>query len=120
LRRTAWEKYENPQNALDCFWEARQKMPDSAFINFSVAQAMVHFSGGANWKDTSPATLFRQVFNSFRNDAVLKTEPILLTTLYYCAAISCFHANLHGESPSLYLTQARQQLLRVPKNIRVF
>jgi len=120
-RRLAWEKHEDQTAAISCYWSANDKNPNNVFVKFSLAQAMITFPrGSACWKSLSPEKLFREAFYSFCNEAVVKTEPILLTVLYYCAAISCFHAEISGQTPSQYLMQARQHLRRVPKNIRIF
>jgi len=118
--RELWAEYENPDKALNCFWEAKEKTPSSTFVTFSLAQAMYYKGPSSLWRDLTPEKLFKETFYQFRNDAVLKTEPILLTLLFYCTAISCYHAQIRGESPSPYLVQARQHLQRVPQGIKIF
>ena len=118
-RAAKWRPYESPQEAAKCYRDALSKQPDSAFIQFSLAQSLEDI-GISEWQDKNPEHLFKNVFFRFRNDAILKTEPILLTTLYYCTSISCFYSKLTGETPSMYLVQCRQHLQRVPKSIRIF
>ncbi len=118
--REAWARLEDPEKALQCFWEAQDKHPSSTFVTFSLAQAMVAQGPVNLFRDKNPDELFQKTFYQFRNEAVLKTEPILLTLLYYCAAISCFHGRIKAENPATYLIQARQHLQRVPTGIRIF
>ena len=119
-RKLKWGSFENPTEAAKCYWESYDRLRGATFTKFSLAQALQDIGRSAEWRDTIPEKLFREVFYQFRNDAILKTEPILLSTLYLCAAISCFHSRLPGESPTTYLVQCRQNLQRVPKNIRIF
>jgi len=107
------------RKALECYWEARRKH-ESHVVNFSLAQAMEYDGQSTLWKDLKPRDLFRDAFFKFRNQAILKTEPIQLALLYYCAAISCHHGEISGDSPSTYLGLARQHLQRVPGAIFVF
>ncbi len=108
--------------ALDCYWDAWDATGKGAshVVAFSLAQAMEYAGPGARWKDYKPRDIFRDAFFKFRNQAILKTEPILLTLLYYCTAICCHHGEIAGDSPSSYLGLARQQLQRVPETILVF
>ncbi|MEW6618724.1 MAG: tetratricopeptide repeat protein [bacterium] len=118
--RIMWRRYEDIEKAIECFWQAKEHDSESMFISFCLAQSMHIIGRSALWRDQTPETLFREVFHRFRDDAILKTEPILLCLLYYCAAISCWLGNIQKENPRLYLNQARQYLQRIPKGIRVF
>lgn len=113
---------EGNSKALDCYWDAWEVSGRGAshVVAFSLAQAMEYAGPGARWKDYKPQDIFREAFFKFRNQAILKTEPILLTLLYYCTAICCQHGGISGDSPSSYLGLARQQLQRVPDTILVF
>lgn len=121
-RSSRWEALtgtEGNKKALECYWEAKRKH-ESHVVNFSLAQAMLYDGQSALWEDLKPRDLFRDAFFKFRNQAILKTEPIQLALLYYCAAISCHHGEISGDSPSTYLGLARQHLQRVPGAICVF
>jgi tetratricopeptide (TPR) repeat protein len=113
---------EGNAKALDCYWEAWDASGGGAshVVAFSLAQAMEYAGPGARWKDYKPRDIFRDAFFKFRNQAILKTEPILLTLLYYCTAICCHYGDIAGDSPSSYLGLARQQIQRVPETILVF
>lgn len=118
-RSSVWNELVDNKKALECFWDARSKQ-ESHVINFSLAQAMEYDGKSSLWKDLTPTELFKGAFFKFRNQAIVKTEPILLTLLYYCAAISCFNGQIRGDNPSSYLGLARQHLQRVPETILVF
>ncbi|MFG6100935.1 hypothetical protein U2F10_01700 [Leptothoe sp. EHU-05/26/07-4] len=120
FRSSSWSQIENNKLAIECFWEARDKNPKSPVVNFSLAQAMELDGKSVLWKDLTPKQLFKEAFIQFRNQAIRKTEPILLTMLYYCAAISCFGGKIQNDSPSTYLGLARQQLQKIPESILVF
>lgn len=118
--RINWKKFENSESAIECYWEAKEHNPDSSFVNFSLAQSMHILGRSSLWREENPESIFRDIFQKFRNEAIMKTEPILLSLLYYCSAISCWLGKMQKENPTFYLNQARQHLQRIPKGIRIF
>ena len=119
-RSKIFDEFVDNEKAIDCYWKAKEKLPNNPVVTFSLAQAMHYIGPSAQWKDRKPKELFTEVFYDFRNEIIVKTEPILLCLMNYMIAICCYHAKIQGETPNLYLLQARQHLQKVPKNIKIF
>ena len=124
--RERYRSEENVEKAIPIYWEAyeeaqKTRKPNLAelFTRFSLAQALEQV-GPAEWRNQRPHDLYQDVFNDVRNQIVLKSEPILLVLLNYTLAICSKRANIAGESPRLYLGRAREQLQRVPTQVRIF
>jgi tetratricopeptide (TPR) repeat protein len=124
--RERYRSEEHIERAVGVYWEAfdeaqKTRKPNltEIFTRFSLAQALEQV-GAAEWRNQRPHDLFHDVFNEVRNQIVLKSEPILLVLLNYTIAICAKRANVSGENPRTYLARAREQLQRVPAQVRIF
>ena len=119
-RNPIFNEYVNNEKAIECFWDALEKISNNSFVKFSLAQTMEYIGQSSLWRDRKPKELFTEVFYQFRNEIIIKTEPILLCLMNYIIGICAHYAKISGETPNLYLLQARQHLQKVPKNIKIF
>lgn len=89
------------------------------FVRFSIAQAS-QAAGRTTWKSGDIRDLFKGVFLDIRKQVALKTEPIVLTLFNYVLAICAHKDQVPSESSTFYLSRAREQLQRVPSDVRIF
>jgi tetratricopeptide (TPR) repeat protein len=127
-KRSGFHADENADEALQTYEKAyefaRKTVDNSAkpplievFVRFSLAQA----SKAARRLDSEEIQeRFQRVFFDIRKQVALKTEPIVLTLFNYVLAICVHEGRVPNESAGFYLSRVREQLQRVPNDVRIF
>ncbi len=125
--RAGYRGEEKADQAVKCYREAfehsgrcqQRQTLTQVFASWSLAQAL-ELVGTSQWGQQQPANLFLDVFREVSKQIVFKTEPVVLVQLNYILAVSADKAVHVSENPRTYLSRAREQLQRVPDQIRVF
>ena len=129
-RRSGFHADENAAEALQTYEKAHefaQKTVNNfakpplveVFVRFSLAQAS-KAAGQSEWNSQKIEDLFKGVFFDIRKQVALKTEPIVLTLFNYVLAICVHEGRVPNESAGFYLSRVREQLQRVPNDVRIF
>lgn len=116
--RVGYQRYENPEKAAQCYWEAFDYLPND-LASFCLAQALEQV-GPSLWRSTTPAELYASAFRSLKNRVAGDYDKLYSVTLYYMLAICASKLPEQKAASDVFLSQGRYGLKEVATQVTCF
>ncbi len=116
--RSAYKQYENAEKALQCYWQAYD-IYNEPLGEFVLAMTMEHV-GASEWRAMTPTELYKSAMSVLKRSVAEDPDPLYSVMLYYMLAVCASKVTETGETPQVYLGQARHSLREVPSYVTSF
>jgi tetratricopeptide (TPR) repeat protein len=116
--RASYQRYENPEKAAQCYWEAFDYLSND-LAHFCLAQALEQV-GPSLWRNTTPLELYSLAFRSLKKRVAGDFDKLYSVTLYYMLAICASKLPEQKAAAEVFLSQARHGLKEVATQVTCF